>query len=164
MRRFISKSVIESVDYDNFEFFTDLIKKLAHYEKQNPPDRDALKRLKQDYFDNRRFKAFLARYGEEYVGYVIFFMTYSSYLAKPTLYIEDIFVDKEYRRRGIGQKMFDFCVKQAEKHDCGRMEWCVYNWNQSAIDFYRENNAELLDKKYYRLNREQIEKHRETRR
>ena len=53
--------------------------------------------------------------------------------------------------------MFEFCIKQAKKRNCGRMEWCVFNWNETAINFYKKNNATRLDKTYYRLNREQIE-------
>ena len=149
---------IEKVKSENFESFLSLIDKLAEYEKSNPPDNAARKRLRQDALSNKSiFEAYLGKIKDEYTGYIIIFMTYSSYLALPILYLEDLFVLEKYRKQGIGQKMFDFCVKMAKEKDCGRMEWCVYNWNKTAIDFYEKNNANRLDKAYYRLNKEQID-------
>lgn len=150
--------IFEKLNDENFDSFFDLINKLAQYEKQEPLDEQIKIRLKQDSLsENPRFEAYLAKLNNEYIGYFIFFMTYSSYQALPTLYIEDIFVLEEERRKGIGQKIFDFCIKLAREKDCGRMEWCVYNWNKPAINFYKKNNATLLNKKYYRLTKEQIE-------
>jgi len=152
------KIVFEKLNDENFDDFFNLIKKLAEYEKQEPLDEQIKIRLKKDSLTKKpRFEAYLTKLNSGYIGYFIFFMTYSSYLALPTLYIEDIFVLKEHRRKGVGQKMFQFCVQQAKEKGCGRMEWCVYNWNKPAINFYKKNNATLLNKKYYRLTKEQIE-------
>ena len=148
----------ERVVDGTFDDFVYLVEKLAEYEKIDPPDDQAKLRLKNDCLSaNPKFEAYLGRIDGKYVAYVIFFMTYSSYLALPTLYLEDIFVLEEYRREGIGQKMFQFCVKQAKERDCGRMEWSVFNWNKPAIKFYEKNNATRLDKTYYRSSRDQIE-------
>jgi len=148
---------IEKVNSKNFDIFFNLVKKLAEYEKQKPLDDDIKLRLKRDICSkNPKIEAFLTKFEEKDVGYIILFFTYSSYLARSTLYIEDIFVLEGYRNKGIGQKMFDFCVHKAKESNCGRMEWCVYNWNKAAICFYKKNNATCLDKKYYRLTKEQI--------
>jgi GNAT superfamily N-acetyltransferase len=148
----------EKVNSENFNEFFKLVKKLAEYEKQDPLDNPVKLRLKRDAFlDKPRFEAYLAKLDNTYIGYFIFFMTYSSYLALPTLYIEDIFVLDEHRRKGVGQKMFQFCIQQAKEKGCGRMEWCVYNWNKPAINFYKKIIAKRLNKSYYRLTREQIE-------
>ena len=64
---------------------------------------------------------------------------------------------KEYRRKRIGEKVFRFCVKQAKDKGCGRIEWTVYDWNESAIRFYKQFGAICLEKKYYRLDKKQIE-------
>jgi len=150
---------IEKVKSENFESFLSLIDKLAEYEKSNPPDNAARKRLRQDALSNKPiFGAYLGKIKDEYVGYMIIFMTYSSYLALPILYLEDLYVLEKYRKKGIGQEMFDFCVKIAKEKGCGRMEWCAYNWNKTAISFYEKNNANRLDKTYYRLNKEQIDR------
>lgn len=152
------KVIIEKISEKNFSDFFNLINQLAKYEKQKPLDIKIKKQLEKDAFaKNPSFKAYLARYKDKYVGYLIYFMTYSSYLASPILYLEDIFVIKEFRGKGIGQKMFEFCVKQAEEQDCSRMEWCVYNWNKPAIKFYQKNRATKLDKTYFRLNKDQIQ-------
>ena len=83
-------------------------------------------------------------------------MTYSRFLARPTLFLEDIFVLSEFRKKGLGQKMFDFCVKLARKRECGRIELSVLDWNKPAIKFYEKNKLQCLNWKFYRLNRQQI--------
>lgn len=150
--------VLKRVVENNFDDFVLLITKLARYEKLTPPDSQGKARLKKDCLSkNPKFEAYLARIDSRFVGYVIFLMTYSSYLALPTLYIEDIFVLEKYRRKGIGQKLFGFCIKQAKELGCGRMEWCAFNWNETAIKFYEKNKATKLNKTYYRMTREQME-------
>lgn len=156
----IKNEDFEEVNNNNFNDFFKLVKKLAEYEKQEPLNQEIKTRLKKDLLSKTpKFKAYLFKLKNQYIGYFIFFMTYSSYHALPVLYIEDIFVLEEHRRKGFGQKIFDFCVKIAKQKGCCRIEWCVYNWNKSAIAFYKKNNATLLNKKYYRFTKEQIEKH-----
>ena len=151
------KVVFEKGVENNFDEFVLLITKLAKYEKLTPPDNQGKVRLKKDCLSkNPKFEAYLAKIDDKFVGYVIFLMTYSSYLALPTLYIEDIFVLEKYRRKGIGQKLFDFCIKQTKKRGCGRMEWCAFNWNTTAMKFYEKNKATKLNKTYYRMTQEQM--------
>jgi GNAT superfamily N-acetyltransferase len=151
------KIVFEKVIEKNFDDFISLVKKLADYENQNPPDVIAECRLRKDALSsNPRFEAYLVKEEGKSLGYVIFYMTYSSYLALPTLYIEDIFVLEIFRRKGIGKKMFQFCVHLAKERGCGRVEWCVYDWNSLAIKFYENLNATRMGKTYYRLNSEQM--------
>jgi GNAT superfamily N-acetyltransferase len=151
----------EKVNPDNFDVFFNFVKKLAEYEKQGCLNENVKNRLEKDAFSkNPRYEAYLARYNDEYIGYFILLDTYSTYQGLPTLYLEDLFVLDEYRGKGIGQKMFEFCVDKANNENYGRMEWCVYNWNKPAIGFYRKNKASPLDKTYYRLNREQIKEHK----
>jgi GNAT superfamily N-acetyltransferase len=148
---------IEKVNKNNFNDFLYLLEKLAKYEKVDPPNNSAKLRLKTDFLSDNKCEAYLFRINDKTVAYTIFFMTYSSYLALPTLYIEDLFVLEEFRRKGIGKKMFKFCIKKAKEKNCGRIEWTVYNWNKSAIEFYEHLGAICLEKKYYRLNRNKIE-------
>lgn len=152
------KLAIQQIDSENFDDFLFLIEKLAQYEKLTPPDTQAKARLRQDGLsDKTKYDAYLGKLNDKAVGYVIFFMTYSSFLARPTLYLEDIFVLEEHRRAGIGQELFDFCVRVAQERDCGRIEFCVLSWNEPAIRFYEKNKANQLDWKFFRLTREQIE-------
>jgi len=158
MRSMKHEIVIDRVNSENFEEFFFLINKLAEYEKLTPPDAEAKARLKKDGLSTEpRYEAYLGKLGEKAVGYIIFFLTYSSFLALPTLYLEDIFVLEEYRRKGIGQQLFEFCIKQAKDRGCSRIELCVLNWNVPALKFYEKNHAMRLDWTFYRLNRKQIE-------
>jgi GNAT superfamily N-acetyltransferase len=137
--------VIEPIKHSNFNEFLHLLDKLAEYEKLTPPDEKAKKRLKKDGLSKKpKYEAYVGKIDDKYVGYVIFFMAYSSFIAKPTLYLEDIFVSKEYRKTSIGQKLFNFTVSKAKDRDCGRIEWHVLDWNQLGIKFYEKNNAKCL--------------------
>ena len=148
---------IEPVNQHNFSVFLDLIRKLAEYEKLEPPDQAAETRLKRDALSKPpKFHAYLGFLYGEVVGYVIFCMTYSSFLAKPVLYLEDIFVLEKWRRQGMGAQLFNFCLEQASKLGCGKMEWCVLDWNRSAMNFYEKHGARRLPWVFYRLTEEQI--------
>lgn len=87
---------------------------------------------------------FLALQGGKPVGYALYFYTYSSFLAKPTLYLEDIFVLEGFRRRGVGRALFLKCAGEASANDCGRMEWSVLTWNAKAMRFYDALGAKRL--------------------
>jgi ribosomal protein S18 acetylase RimI-like enzyme len=135
-----------------------LIDALAEYEKLAPPSSTAKKRLLRDAFGQRpRFDVFLARDGDKIVGYAITLETYSSFLALPTLFLEDIFVLSEYRRRGFGTDLFKFCVREAYRRGCGRMEWMVLDWNRLALNFYKRLGSKRLNEWLpFRLNRSQM--------
>lgn len=156
----MSKGIaIEKISHENFNDFLYLIDKLAEYEKLDPPNQKTKHRLRKDgLHENPKYEAFLAKIEDTSVGYIIYFMNYSSFLALPTLYLEDIFVLNEYRKEGIGQKLFNFCVKKAKEKNCGRIEWHVLNWNELGMDFYEKNHAEHLSNwLYYRLTQDQFE-------
>ena len=80
----------------------------------------------------------------EAVGYAIYFFTYSSFLARPTLYLEDVFVLESQRGKGAGKAFFAALRRIAKKERCGRMEWAVLNWNTPAIKFYDAQGARPL--------------------
>jgi GNAT superfamily N-acetyltransferase len=149
--------LIEKMNLHNFVTFLNLVEKLANYEKLTPPDEEARTRLEKDGLsEHPKYHAYLGKLDNKYVTYVIFFFNYSSFAAKPLMYIEDIFVLEEYRRQGIGTKMFEFCVEQAKDHGCGRVEWCVLNWNEPGIKFYEKIGAQKLDWTFFRLEEYQI--------
>ncbi len=131
---------------DTFHEFTQLIVALAEFERLAPPDDEAFARMKQHAFGIRpKFEAFLAYADGKAVGYAIIFETYSSFLAKPTLYLEDLFVLPEFRARKIGYALFTFVAAEAVRRGCGRMEWQVLDWNENAIRFYDKLGAHHLD-------------------
>ena len=126
--------------------FVGLIDALADYENLDRPDPDAKARLLADAFSERpRFEVRLAEVDGVVAGYAFFFMTYSSFLAKPLPYLEDIFVLTEHRGVGAGKALFDACVTEARARGCGRMEWRVLTWNEPAIAFYRRRGAQNLE-------------------
>jgi GNAT superfamily N-acetyltransferase len=79
------------------------------------------------------------------VGYVIFFHTFSTFLGKRGMYLEDLYVEEELRGRGFGSQLFEFVVKLARERGCGRLEWSALEWNEPAIKFYEARGAKMLD-------------------
>ncbi len=127
-----------------------LIRALARFEHLEPPDDEAEARLLRDGWGDRpRFEAWLLCEGEDAVGYLLTFETYSTFLARPTLYIEDIFVLPEARGRGIGTALFRHAHALAQDRGCGRMEWCCLDWNMPAQTFYERAGARRLAEWYY---------------
>jgi GNAT superfamily N-acetyltransferase len=114
--------------------FLHLVRELARYEKLKPPTPAAGRRMVRDI--GRRIEVLMAEVDGRSVGYAIYLFTYSSFLARPTLYLEDVFVLPEHRGKGVGKAFFDALFRAARKAKCGRMEWTVLNWNTPAIKFY----------------------------
>jgi GNAT superfamily N-acetyltransferase len=137
----------------------ELVDALADYERLPRPTADARVRLIRDGFgEKRRFRPYLAELDGQAAAYAITLETYSSFLAQPTLFLEDLFVLPTARKRGVGSAIFRFLAREAVKRDCGRMEWFVLEWNELAIDFYEALGARRLDEWYaYRLTRNQLE-------
>lgn len=133
-----------------------LVDALADFEKLPKPAGEARARLLEHGFGERpRFETWLAWVDRKAVAYALAFETYSSFLALPTLYLEDLFVLPEYRKRKIGLALFTHLVEEAEHRGCGRMEWAVLDWNTGALRFYERLGARWLnDWKVYRLTRD----------
>jgi GNAT superfamily N-acetyltransferase len=146
-------SVIRFAVPDDASEILRLIRELADFEKLDPPDSNAQKRLIEDAFsETPPFKVLLAEFGDRAVGYAFYFFSYSSFLAKKTLYLEDIYISNDFRGLGIGKQLINHLQKIASDNNCGRMEWVVLDWNKSAIDFYEKLGArELKEWKTYRL-------------
>lgn len=139
---------------ERFEDFARLIEALADYEKLARPDAAAFARMRADAFASRpRFEAALALDDSgRPIGYAIWFETYSSFLARPTMFLEDLFVLESARGTGAGGKLFEFVRQLGEQRGCGRMDWNVLDWNTPARDFYHRRNAQCMkDWLLYRL-------------
>jgi GNAT superfamily N-acetyltransferase len=114
------------------------VRRLAHYERLSHEVVATEALLRETLFGERRTAEVAIGYLEtEPIGFVLFFHNYSTFLGKPGLYIEDLFVDEHYRRRGYGRALLQHVARLAKERDCGRLEWSVLDWNQPAIDFYR---------------------------
>ncbi|MFC2093392.1 GNAT family N-acetyltransferase [Bacteroidota bacterium] len=130
-----------------------LILELAKFEKLIPPDEAGQKRLLDDAFsESPPFKILVAEQNNKLLGYAFYLFTYSSFEAKRTLYLEDIFISESHRNNGIGKLFLNKIMSIANDNDCGRMEWAVLDWNVNAIKFYEKLGArELQEWKYFRM-------------
>jgi GNAT superfamily N-acetyltransferase len=125
-----------------------LIHGLAEYERLANECRVTPQRLLRDGFGRRRYFDILAATrwagGKEHVlGFALYFFTYSTFAACPTLYLEDLFVTETERRAGIGGALLQALARIALQTGCGRMEWAVLDWNKPAIAFYDSLGAKL---------------------
>jgi GNAT superfamily N-acetyltransferase len=136
-----------------------MVNAMADIDKMPRLDEDAQKRLIRDAFERRRFELILAEWEGKPVGYVAFYEAYSTFEARPTFFIDDLFVLPEYRGRHVGYELFRTCLREANRRDCGRVEWLVLEGNQPAFGFYDHLNAKKLKNWVpYRLTRSDIEK------
>lgn len=134
------------------------IRELAIYEKLEHELKVTPEILERTMFaEQPRAFAIIAQSNGEPVGFALYFFNFSTFLGKPGLYIEDIFVRETARGQGIGKKLFTELCSIAVQQDCGRMEWWALNWNKPAIDFYLGLGAEAMDEwTVYRLRAEQF--------
>lgn len=122
------------------------IKSLAEYERMADKVVATEDRLRRTLFGQPRFAEVLIGEDEgEPVGFALFFHNYSTFLAKPGLYLEDLFVKPEARGRGHGRALLARLARIARERDCGRLEWWVLDWNADAIGFYKKLGALPMD-------------------
>lgn len=127
----------------------ELVRELASYEKLTHLCTGSPELLHEHLFGERPYiEAMLAEVSrgehKQAVGFAIYFHNYSSFVAKPGLYLEDLFVLPEYRRNGIGEAMFRQVAARALQRGCGRFEWSVLDWNTPALNFYRKLGATVM--------------------
>ncbi len=119
-----------------------MIGELADYERLRDRMVGKADDLQRHLFGEPRFAAALLALWEDAVaGYALYFYNYSTFLCRPSLYVEDLYVRPAYRGRGIGNALLQSLERQARERGCGRLEWAVLDWNRSAIDFYRRFGA-----------------------
>jgi GNAT superfamily N-acetyltransferase len=138
-----SAPTIATLTEDRFDEFAALIHALADYQSLTSPDAEALAHLRADAFGARpRFEAALALDGADRAcGYAVWFETYSTFLAKPTLYLEDLFVLEAARGQRAGTMLFEHVRAVGAQRGCGLMEWQVLDWNLLAQEFYERRGA-----------------------
>ena len=124
-----------------------LIKELAEYEELGGEVQATPERLHDALFGaNAVAHAVVARTADGTpAGFALYFFNFSTFVGKPGLYLEDLFVRPDYRKRGLGRRLLAHLAKIAIDRDCGRMEWSVLNWNEMALRVYRAIGAQPLD-------------------
>jgi GNAT superfamily N-acetyltransferase len=124
----------------------EMIRALAEYEQLTHEVVATEDGLRQSLFGPRPAgEVVLAYAGETPVGFALFFHNFSTFLGRHGLYLEDLFVVPEWRGKGVGKQLLAHVAAIAESRNCGRMEWAVLDWNESAIAFYRRMGAHVLD-------------------
>lgn len=145
--------VIRFAQSSDVKTILELIKELAEYEKLSDRVIATEEKLERSIFGNEKFvEILLAEVNNESVGYALFFKNYSTFLGKPGIYLEDLFVKPSYRGKGIGKALLSKIISIAKERNYGRVEFSVLDWNLSAIDFYKKMGAEPLEEwKVFRL-------------
>lgn len=123
----------------------DLIKKLAIYEKMEKDVVKNVEELRDNIFEKKYAEVIIAEDDDKPVGFALYFFNFSTFMGKPGLYLEDLFVEPDCRGKGYGKKLFIELSKIAKAKNCGRMEWSVLDWNSSAIKFYESLGAKPMD-------------------
>ena len=152
--------MIRSATEQDVPIILDLIKQLADYERLADTVTATEQRLRATLFGERpAAEVLLATLEGETVGFAVFFTNYSTFLAKPGLYLEDLFVRPHARGKGIGKALLARLAKIAVERDCGRVDWSVLNWNEPSLRFYEALGAvPLSDWTTYRLTGEPLAK------
>jgi GNAT superfamily N-acetyltransferase len=129
------------------------IRGLAEYEKLTHEVTATEDLLRETLFGARQIaEVIIGEYRGEPVGFALFFHNYSTFLARPGIYLEDLFVLPEMRGRGFGRVLLTYLAKLAHERKCGRVEWSVLDWNAPSIQFYRKLGAAAMDQwTMYRL-------------
>ncbi|MFW5794757.1 MAG: N-acetyltransferase family protein [Bacillota bacterium] len=121
------------------------IKAIAKYEKLTDKVEAKVEDIEKSIFDNQEAYIVIAYLDNLPVGFALYFYNYSTFKGRKGLYLEDLFVYKKYRGKGIGNKLFEYLKALAKAKNCGRMEWVCLDWNKSAIEFYKKKQAISLD-------------------
>ena len=150
---------IRNAEIEDSQIILNLIRALSVYEKLSHTVINNEESVKKYLFGKRNFaEVLIADYENQPVGFALFFHNYSTFVGKPGIYLEDLFVQPEMRGKGIGKKLFLELIRIAKERNCGRIEWSVLNWNTPAIEFYKSMGAVPMDEwTVYRLNEKNID-------
>lgn len=121
------------------------VKELAEYEKMSDDVVATEDLLKEWIFEKKKAEVIFVLEGEKEVGFALFFHNFSTFLGRAGIYLEDLFVLKEYRGKGYGKALLKKLAKIAVERGCGRLEWSCLDWNKPSIDFYISLGAKKMD-------------------
>lgn len=136
---------IHHADENDISIILELIKSLAAFEKLSNEVVATEDQLKRTIFGkDRHTDVIIGRFNDKPVAFALYFHNYSTFLARPGIYLEDLFVIPEFRNKGFGRTMLAYIAKIAKERSCGRFEWAVLDWNDNAIRFYKKLGAQPL--------------------
>jgi GNAT superfamily N-acetyltransferase len=133
---------VRSATEDDVPLILALIKELAEYERLSHEVVATEEMLRDSLFGGRRVaEALLGYLGDEPAGFALFFHNFSTFLGRPGIYLEDLYVRPQFRGAGVGRALLVHMAWLAKERNCGRLEWSVLDWNEPAIGFYRSIGA-----------------------
>lgn len=121
------------------------INKLAVYEKLEHTVRNTEDLIKHWLFKENKANVFFIMENGIEIGFVLYFYNYSTFVGKPGIYVEDIFIQEEHRNKGYGKQVFKYLANKAKEEGLGRIEWVCLNWNTPSINFYKKMGANSMD-------------------
>jgi GNAT superfamily N-acetyltransferase len=141
----MKKFSIRKAEQSDAGIVVNLIQQLAAYEKLSHEVVMTVELIEKNVFENKYANVLLAEENDVVIGFALYFFNFSTFLGKPGLYLEDLFVEPQHRGKGYGKRLLIELAKIAIEKDCGRMEWVVLDWNTPAIEFYKSLNAFPID-------------------
>ena len=155
----MAKIHIRPAGADDSQQVFDFICQLAAFEKLRHEVTGSARQLEKYLFGPTPMaEVLIAEYQQQAAGFALFFNNFSTFRTQPGLYLEDLYVKPEFRSHGIGQRLLAALAEIALQRDCGRLEWSVLDWNQRALEFYRQLGAEAMDDwTVYRLSGDALE-------
>ncbi|USQ15468.1 GNAT family N-acetyltransferase (plasmid) [Legionella lytica] len=137
---------IKSATIGDVPLILQFIKELAEYEKLSHEVVATEEQLKETLFGERSpAEVILGYLDDRPVSFALFFHNYSTFLGRAGIYLEDLFVRPEARGQGVGKTMLAYLAQLAKDRNCGRLEWSVLDWNETAINFYKSLGAKAMD-------------------
>lgn len=149
---------IKPATINDAQTIVDLIKAIAEYEKLSDQVQATPETIIEYLFSHKSYaECIIAFKKNEPIGFALFFHNFSTFVSKPGIYLEDLFVLESHRGKGYGKKLLIQVIALAKQRNCGRVDWSVLNWNKPAIDFYESLGATAMNEwTTYRLNEETI--------
>jgi Acetyltransferases len=149
---------IRAAEKEDVPLVLDFVKGIAEFENLSHLVKATEETLEKSMFGKRPYaEVFFAELDGVPAGFTVFFHNFSTFLGKPGLYIEDIFVKPEFRGKGIGKAMFFHCIKLAKERNCGRIEWAVLDWNPARKFYEHLGGSPAEGWQIYRMNEEKFE-------
>lgn len=146
-------------DISDAALILEFIKELADYEKMLSEVVATEEILIESIFKRKAAEVIIGEYNHKPVAFALFFHNFSTFLGRPGLYLEDLYVKPEMRGKGMGKIVLSYLAKLALERDCGRFEWWCLDWNEPSIKFYRKIGAIPMDQwTVYRVHQEALVK------
>jgi GNAT superfamily N-acetyltransferase len=137
---------VNQITRDEVPALLELIRELARFEKLEHEVEATEESLSECLLGaNPVAGALLGRVQNELAGYALYFFTFSSFVGRPGIWLEDLYVRPAFRRQGLGRAMIEAVARIGADRNCGRFEWTALNWNKNALDFYRKLGAQMMD-------------------